>query len=341
MSTDSLAALVRAFARLRIAGDPDLDLVDALARLISPAPLQATVRPWRDQTVSAPKQTGPIAAASPDGYGTETHTPACELATTKQKAPRAQRPDDRLVGRPATLVRVTERADLEAPKRERDHTDHTSDRHSVEAAGSAPPLQSLFAPGRVRAIVRELATLSSDSGMPDIAAAVQMVARAEPIVRLPRQSISSLGHCVQLLFDAGPAMLPFAADQQQFAASAARLLGRDRVRIADFVHNPLQGVRSQRQVRWEEMRWPGRRSAVIVVSDLGIGSRGVDAWFQADSWRRFVAEAHRRGLRSVVLIPYAHERWPAVAAAFGTALTWDLDTGVQALRRLARRCGKA
>jgi hypothetical protein len=163
-------------------------------------------------------------------------------------------------------------------------------------------------------------------------------ARAEPADRLPRRLVSTLGHSVQLLFDAGPAMLPFARDKQQLAATATRLLGRDRVRVADFIGNPLQGVRAQRQVRWDDLRWPGRRSALVVVSDLGMGnSGGAEAQLHAHEWQRFIDEAHRRGLRSVVLIPYARERWPEAARGFGTALTWDLGTGVQALHKSARR----
>jgi len=199
------------------------------------------------------------------------------------------------------------------------------------------PLESLFPPVRVRGILRELVTLRSASGPLDVAAAIELMARAVPVDRLPRTSVSALGHSLLLFFDAGPAMLPFTRDKQQLAATSLRLFGRDRVRVADFISTPLHRVRPQRQVRWEELRWPTRGSAVVVVTDLGIGGGQTETRRHADDWRRFVEETHTRQLRSVALIPYARDRWPPTADAFGTALTWDLDTGVQALYKNARR----
>jgi hypothetical protein len=117
-------------------------------------------------------------------------------------------------------------------------------------------------------------------------------------------------------------------------ATATRVIGRDRLRAADFIGTPLAGVRAQRQVRWDAMRWPDRRSAVVVVSDLGIGGADID--LRSDLWARFSREAGARGLRTFALIPYPADRWPVAAATFGTPLTWDIATGVQALHRSRR-----
>ena len=205
--------------------------------------------------------------------------------------------------------------------------------------GLGAPVESLFPAGRVRGILREVATVTTEGAQPDIAEAVRLIARAQPIAAMPRQRLTALGHSILLLFDAGPAMLPFTRDKQQLAATAARVLGRDRVRVADFIADPLQGVRAQRSVRWEMLHWPGRGSSVIVVADLGLGSEGAAA--APEQWQPFIAEAHRQGLRTVLLIPYPRARWPAAAKLFDAALTWDLKTGVQALRRAARRRARA
>jgi len=171
----------------------------------------------------------------------------------------------------------------------------------------------------------------------DVAAAVRRIARGDAIDRVPRRPLSSLGHTVQLLFDAGPLMVPFARDKQQLVATATRVLGRDRLRVADFIGTPLQGVRAQRQVRWEGLRWPDRRSAVVVVSDLGTGGERAETDHRAAEWLRFLHDAHLRGLRTFALIPYPADRWPQMAAAFSTSLTWDVETGVQALRQQRER----
>ena len=234
---------------------------------------------------------------------------------------------------------LADHAELAAPHTSTADAANPSARSTAEAAGSAAPLDTLFPPGRVRAILRELATLTSASGEVDVAAAIRLIARAAAIDRLPRLRISRLGHSVHLLFDAGPAMLPFTHDKQQLAATATRLLGPDRVRIADFIGTPLADVRAQHQMRWQPLRWPARHSALVVVSDLGLGS-GPDVHRLADAWQTFADQARLRGLRSVLLIPYDRARWPRGASAFGTTLTWDLPSGVQALRRSARRASR-
>jgi hypothetical protein len=242
-----------------------------------------------------------------------------------------------LAALPAVLEQVAERADLAAPQHgARLPADTTPG--TPEAAGPAAPIESLFAPRRVRAILRELTTQALPSGQVDIAAAVALIARAEPIDRLPQRLVSSLGHSVQCLFDSGPALLPFTQDKQQLAATAARLLGEDRVRIADFLGDPLRGVRAQGRARWAPLHWPARHSTLVVVADLGLGEGR--AAVQAAAWRRFLDDAAQRGLRTVLLIPYPPARWPAAARHFDIALTWDLASGVQALRRSARRAAR-
>ena len=344
MEHEHLAALVRAVARLRPAGPLDPALVTALAELMREAP-SAVDRRRRGQLAQ------PAQRARQPGAATQTEEPL--PAGTAQAPP--SRPDDAQGGRSAprrgahdpsklvalesSLVQVAQRADLAAPRSGASLADAAAARAATELPGPAAPVESLFPPGRVRAILREMATLAAPSGQLDLAAAVAMIARAEPIKAMPQRMLRSLGHSVQLLFDAGPAMLPFARDKQQLAATATRLIGKDRVRVGDFIVDPLQGVRPQRQVRWEPLHWPGRRSVVVVVSDLGIGGVEDNEETGHEVWQRFLDGARRRGLRCVVLIPYAQERWPAAATRFGTGLSWDLGTGVQMLRRSMRSGG--
>ena len=336
MESDHLATLVRAIARLQVGDVPDADLVDALATLISrPAPAPAARE--RRPPFTLPARTGRAAG------GGDAEVPSAPSPQRPRTAPPdrrvadsvSRRDDGRLIARPSNLEVIDDRADLAAPRRAETSDTNPADYRATAPVGPESPLESLFPPGRVRGILRELTTVTSASGPPDIAAAIELMARATPIELLPRKQVTTLCHSIQLLFDAGPAMLPFARDKQQLSATTLRLFGRDRVRVADFISSPLQRVRAQRQVRWDDLRWPARGSALVVVSDLGIGAGTSET--HADEWRHFVEQADSRGLRSIVLIPYERDRWPTAAAAFGTALTWDLDTGVQALHRRARQ----
>jgi hypothetical protein len=184
-----------------------------------------------------------------------------------------------------------------------------------------------------------MATLSTPSGRPDLDAAVKLIAASKPIRRMPQFLISTLPHSILWLFDAGPSMLPFSRDKQQLARTATRLLGEDRIRIGDFITDPMKGMRPRGQIRWLPLHWPSRQSALVIVSDLGIGSdQVIEAGLQS-RWWLFLGEARRRGLSTVLLNPYEQDRWPLSAEGFDTALTWDSDIGVQALRRM-RRAGK-
>lgn len=335
MTLERLTTLLRAASRLRVENTSGEALVDALADLILREPVDTSLRRVEISTGPPP----PPSPSSFEGDRARSVAPATirpvappqpKKTSHRRSSSSKRRPP---AGPRSWLLQLAIRADLDVPR-----AVGVSQAAIAGAALESPaqaPLESLFASGRVRAILRELATRRQRIGEVDIAAAVALMTRGEPIARVPRRLLSSLGHTVQLLFDSGPLMLPFARDKQQLLASATRVIGRDRLRAADFVGTPLDGIRAQRQVRWDAMRWPDRRSAVIVVSDLGCGVEG-EAGLRFDAWMRFGHEAAARGLRTFVLIPYPRDRWPDASAAFGTALTWDIATGVQALRRSRR-----
>lgn len=342
MHSDSLAAMVRAVARLRPRGALDPALVNALAELVAPTADHNTVEidapagqgpDARDRRAAEPAQAPEI--KNPPRVAHPSTTPDDDALPSVALRPAAPDPM-KLVALVSTMVQMAERADLASPTRSPGASNNAEPGHGTDSQGPVDPLESLFPAGRVRAILRDMATISTPSGHIDIQAAVAMIARAEPVQSLPVQMKSSLGHTIQLLFDAGPSMLPFSRDKHQLAATALRLLGKDRVRVSDFIGDPGRGVRAQRQVRWEPLRWPGRGSTLLVVSDLGIAAGHTQEHEAHEAWAALLAEADQRGVRTLALIPYTRERWPAAAARFGVALTWDLATGVQLLRRATR-----
>lgn len=336
----NIAALIEAAAHLHPAGAPDPELIGALAGMLGLVPSAAnTGRPGGTGNSGirlAPSPLDPAEFGVPRPQSRNPYGLARGLSG-RPAGPRTEPPspagDASLQARPTTLRKVAQRADL-APG---DGALHPAARERESGAGdtdaSSAPVESLFAPNRVRAILRGLATVPVPSGEPDMTNIIDMIARAVPVARLPERSVHALGHSVQLLFDAGPTMLPFTQDKQQLALAAVRLIGRDRVRVADFLGAPPDGIRAQRSVRWQPFDWPDRRSTVVVVSDLGSGDgrQGIDL-----AWRDFLDQAARRQVCTVALIPYPASRWPDGVEEFDAALTWDLATGVRSLRRALR-----
>jgi hypothetical protein len=234
----------------------------------------------------------------------------------------------------SVLQLITERADLSPGEQRGAVPASVRERSSADRGMASVPVEALFPASRVRAILREMSTVPTATGEPDLERVVRRIATGEPVRELPRRLVSALPHAIHWLFEAGPSMLPYTRDKQQLALTAARLLGEDRTRIGDFINDPLKGVRQRGQVSWSEMRWPARFSALVVVSDLGIGEGDDES--VSSLWRPILDEAVRRGVIAVLLNPYKHDRWPEVAAAFDVSLTWDTGSGVQKLRRSKR-----
>lgn len=337
MDTAQLTTLIRAVARLRASHEiTDESFVADMARLVSggaiveiaPDAVPRSPVSRRDLYKAEDSDLSPY--MSTINHGTQADD---EIAQYPRGASR--RSGDGLQSWPATLRSVTERADLDTSQPKAATVAHAAPASLADASANAAPLESLFAARRVRGILREMAARPTESGRIDIDALVRALAQAKWPVRLPRQRVTRVGHAIHLLFDAGPDMLPFSADKQQLASAALRILGQDRLRIFDFIGTPRAGVRAQRQVRWNEFAWPNRGSTIVVISDFGIG--GDDAHAYEADWSLLRDEALRRGVRCVALLPYGRERWPEVAARFDAALSWDLDVGVQRLRRSRRQ----
>lgn len=338
-----MVLLLQAVAGLHPQGAPDEGLIDALSRLTAMPPLSVDGAAPAQRSPQAALPPAPaeliLAATLSPRDNVVKPGPVQSLHNIQEPIPEMWRANGPSITLESQIELIVEQAGLAAPAGHvRVHVEA-----GVATGNDTPPIaapsEGLFPPNRARAILRELSTLPAPSHTPDIAAAVGRIARALPITDMPRRMVSVLGHEVQLLFDAGPGMLPFTRDKQQLASTAMRVLGSDRVRVADFLGAPTRGVRPQRQVHWSDLRWPGRRSAVLVISDLGIGEQADGAWPMADAWLEFLNEAAWRDLRTAVLIPYPHQRWPAIADRFGTAQTWDLNAGVQSLRRALRKGG--
>ncbi|MES9993172.1 MAG: hypothetical protein ABW098_14545 [Candidatus Thiodiazotropha sp.] len=345
MDFSEFVALVRATAYLHPEGDVDPQLIEALARLFSSGRASEAVaaryikRPQRAAQQAMPTSKADVVRDVSDSDKSAPPMRQPQVSSTGSPRPKRQDSGDQLVAIDSVLTQIYEKADLEVEHRDAAPQGQTERGVDAEARTASPPVDDLFPVHRVRAVMREMSTLPMPSGRPDLRAAVKLIASGRPIYRMPESLATALPHSMLWLFESGPTMLPFSRDKQQLARTVVRLLGEDRIRIADFIADPLKGVRSRGQVRWQPLHWPSRDSAIVIVSDLGIGnSQSVDGLSQS-VWMSFLEEADRRGVSTVLLNPYADKRWPSLCSRFDTALTWDTTTGVQSLRH-TRRSGK-
>ncbi len=342
MDYGALADLIRAAAVVHPQGDSvDLELIRSLRgmialdrrRVASSGASLAGAQPNLDVGIRSGSTKPREHRKGDDG---DSQIPQESVVADTESSNRELGELDNRIALKSVLQQITERADL-SPGRQGDSSPVVSGQASAVNPGvMSVPVEALFPVGRVRAILREMSTVPIPAGEPDLEAVVGQIAAAEPIRELPRRLVSKLPHAIHWLFDAGPSMLPYSRDKQQLARTAPRLLGEDRTRIGDFIANPLKGVRPRGQVRWMELRWPARGSALVVVSDLGIGDSAGAEMGASGIWRPFLQEAAQRGVVTVSLNPYPQSRWPDIAADFEVSLTWDKETGVQELRRTKR-----
>jgi hypothetical protein len=334
-----LSALMRAVAALHPQGAIDQDLIGALSHLIAPKrdgvkkaqPIQPESRgisPHRPG-VSAPSR----GATRSDDRAQPSPIHHRDRGDRAKGSRRTKDDTDELIAIETVLELIVEQAGLVPEQHDSTSRDRAQRTRYPEERIAPTPVEALFPPGRVRAVLREMTTVPTPTGPPDLRKAVRRIAQGEPILEVPRTLVNTLPQSIHWLFEAGPSMLPYARDKQQLARTVTRLLGEDRVHLADFIADPLKGIRARGQVKWRPLRWPGPRSALVIVTDLGIGGgESVDA-FATAVWASLLAQAAQRGVSTVLLNPYGHDRWPSVAHGFDIALTWDAGTGVQTLRR--------
>lgn len=196
------------------------------------------------------------------------------------------------------------------------------------AIGRAHDPAPLFRPQWTRAILSTSLAAGAPIGSPDIARAVETIARGEALRVLPRQPILTLVAGVQALIDVGEAMQPFWHDRAVLRRDLTRLLGGS-LDILECDGTPRETRRDEDSFKWVdyEARFLPRFSAsVLIVSDFGIGRSGLARHASPHSWARLARRLARGGHRVVGFVPYPPARWPADLARAIHLVPWDRAT---------------
>lgn len=188
----------------------------------------------------------------------------------------------------------------------------------------------LISAGKARGILAPLASSPVAGEAVDIDALLQRIAFALPLIELPRLTVWTLRHGVQVLVDCSPALLPLGHDVEQVEAQLRSVVGKERLQRLYFAGCPSRGVGAGARDGWSVWRPPRLGKVAIVLSDLGCaGSIGNPEWASPEEWGRFADRAREAGTLLVALVPYPVHRVPAALTRAIAIVPWheQLDAG--------------
>lgn len=199
---------------------------------------------------------------------------------------------------------------------------------SAPGAGARSPADSLcLLPGASRrTLLLEMTGTREADGALDVARLVHAVAMGRNITRLPRRPVRRLPPRIILLFDEGPGMDPFAADQLALARALRKVAGSDRVQTLCFTGSIAAGLRDPRTDSTATLR-PGPMDALVVTSDCGIARQ-----YPAARREDFAGLA-AQGRKVVILNPFPPDRWPPAPAGGPVMLHWHEGLQIGEVRR--------
>jgi hypothetical protein len=194
--------------------------------------------------------------------------------------------------------------------------------------GRARDPAPLFRPQWTRAILAGSLSIRRYIGPPDLARAVETIARGVALRALPRQPIMTLANGVQALLDVGESMQPFDQDRAVLRRDLRRIIGAGSIEILQFAGSPRKTRRDDGGWRDYETCFPPQPDAcVLIVSDFGITQApGLARGASSYAWSMLAKRLTRRGHRVVGFVPYPPARWPSFLARAVSLVQWDRGT---------------
>lgn len=201
-----------------------------------------------------------------------------------------------------------------------------------------PPLERpLFKPQWTRGILFEAGARKTFSQQVDVPAITRQIVQGKPVKLIPRLSRLSLRHGVQVLIDSGSGMEPFHADQELIVQEFSRLCPPGQMSLRFFSNCPARGCYGPPTWDDEKYVFPPAGTPLLIFTDLGIGSLGIDPAVATPwEWDDFAQRAKCADCPIIAFVPYSKERWPQFACGWMRIATWDSDTTVGVMRRSKR-----
>ena len=201
-------------------------------------------------------------------------------------------------------------------------------------ARATVPLPPLFAPGSETAILQGAVSRREQIGEVDLTPLIRALAHGEPVARIPRRPALTLRHGVEILVDLGPGMVAFRRDQEVLMRRMTEVIGRESVRFRYFASTPSRVFGPYGRWSWRPYPGPARGATVVLLSDLGLGSRPGERRDRPEHWLDLAAKVTRVQGELVAFLPFPPDRRPAWShSAPIRFLTWDRVTTVADARR--------
>ncbi len=189
---------------------------------------------------------------------------------------------------------------------------------------SAPSIQPLFPIQWIRGLLRDSLVHKAHSNDVDVHRLVEMIARRDPVLRLPHRMIAALQFGAQIIVDIHHSMRPYSEDQLIVVNEMKRLLGRDQVEVV-YVDGDPRWCLDEANGDRRPMPRPRHRWSVLVLSNLATGPEGSGQSSKRQSdWIAFSSRLQQLGHSVVALTPGSIKRIPPFIRHRINTVAWDL-----------------
>ena len=199
----------------------------------------------------------------------------------------------------------------------------------TETAVAAPRHEPLLPPRQAPAMLATLCSTHRFTGRVNVRMAVDLMARRQPMRRLPRHARPTLARGVRVSADAGEGLKAFVQDREQLVATLKLLMGEALVEEGWFLDDPLGEAYPPKA--------PAPGTAVLLLTDLGIGGGGARRrWPRAEDLRTLSRQLAVQGSPLLALVPYPPDKWPLGLDRSIGLVFWDRRTTVSEVRAARR-----
>ncbi|MEO5740321.1 MAG: hypothetical protein ABIS29_06980 [Vicinamibacterales bacterium] len=195
-------------------------------------------------------------------------------------------------------------------------------------------VEPLFPRNQTRGLLTTALSTWNADGPLDVGRVVEMLARLEPIRRLPFEITATARRGVQVLIDTGLCMAPYRADTDHIVRKIESIVTSDQMQVYFFSGCPSRECALRGETTMKPWPSPPRGTPVFMITDLGIGTApGSETRAGVEEWLDFAEQVRVTGSSLCALVPYGPRRWPRPLARAMRIIHWDRRTTAAIVRR--------